>query len=106
MITFVVTMRVAPENAGALAALIGEVARLSLAEEPGVIHYGFGEGVDEPGTFVVVEVYADAEAQAAHMQTQWVRDSLPQSMALIEGKPEIRQYVTPGTRPVTARVKL
>lgn len=106
MITFVVTMRVAPHNAAALAALIGKVARLSLANEPGVIHYGFGERVDEPGTFVVVEVYADAAAQAAHMQTDWVRDSLPKSMALIEGRPEIRQYVTPGTQPVTARVKL
>ena len=106
MITFVVTMRVAPHNAEALAALIGEVARLSLDHEPGVIHYGYGAGVDEPGTLVVVEVYADAAAQAAHMQTDWVRDSLPRSMALIEGKPEIRQYATPGTQPVTARVKL
>jgi hypothetical protein len=34
------------------------------------------------------------------MQTSWVRESLPKSAKLIEGFPDIKQYVSPGTRPV------
>ncbi len=52
----------------------------------------------------MIEVYRDADSQAAHMATEWVRNSLPLSAALIEGKPESRQYTTPGTEPVTKRI--
>jgi quinol monooxygenase YgiN len=103
MISFLVHLRVRPQNAAALEALLADVAAKSFAQEPGVLYYAFARSVDEPDTYVVMEVYRDAAAQAAHMATAWVRDSLPQSARLIEGAPQIRQYVSPGAEPVRQR---
>lgn len=104
MITFVARLQVKPENAAAFEALLTHVAAETSAREPGVVYYAWSKGVDEPDTYLVIEVYRDVAAQAAHMATEWVRASLPQSAALIEGVPDIRQYVTPGSEPVTQRM--
>lgn len=104
MITFVVRMRVKPEYATAFEALMNEACEKTRANEPGVVYYAWSKGVDEPDTYVVIEVYRDAASQAAHMATDWVRNSLPHSEALIEGKPESMQYATPGTEPATKRI--
>ncbi|MCW1428957.1 putative quinol monooxygenase [Novosphingobium sp. JCM 18896] len=93
-------LRVAPENAAAYEALMTHVAAMTRAHEPGVVHYGWAKSVDEADTYVVVEVYADAAVHAAHMASAWVREALPRSAALIEGKPHIRQYVSEGSTPV------
>ncbi len=66
-----------------------------------VPYYAWAKSVDEADTYVVIEVYRDLAAHKAHMASEWVRESLPKSMALIEGKVEISQYVTPGAEPVT-----
>src|SRR5579864_9258324 len=97
-------LRVAPENAAALEALMTHVADMTHRHEPGVAYYAFSRSVDEPDTYVVVEVYRAGEAQAAHMATEWVRESLPKSAALIEGRPHIRQYVNGGSQPVRRTV--
>jgi len=99
MITFIAHLRVSPENAGAFEALMDYVCAMVAQNEPGVAYYAYAKSVDEPDTYVVTEVYRDREAHAHHMQTQWVQESLPKSAKLIEGKPEIRQYVTPGSEP-------
>jgi quinol monooxygenase YgiN len=104
MITFVARLRVRPENAAAFEALMTHVGEMTCAHEPGVAYYAWSKGVDEPDTYLVIEVYQDVAAQAAHMATEWVRASLPKSALLIEGKPDIKQYVTPGSDPVTQRV--
>ncbi len=65
-----------------------------------MVYYAWSKGVDEPDTYLMIEVYCDAASQAAHMATDWVRDSLPLSAALIEGKPESMRYTTLGTEPV------
>ena len=39
------------------------------------------------------------------METDWVRASLPKSLRLIEGKPHIMQYVSPGAEPAVRRLK-
>jgi quinol monooxygenase YgiN len=104
MITFIAHLHVKPDNAAAFEALMNYVTDMTRKHEPGVAYYGFAKSVDEPDTYVVVEVYLDAEAQAKHMTTDWVRDSLPKSARLIEGKPNIKQYVTPGSAPVVRRM--
>lgn len=104
MITFIARLRVRPENAAAFEDLMDHVSAKVRENEPDVIYYAFAKGVDEADTYVVIEVYRDVAAQAAHMQTPWVRESLPRSAALIEGKPEIRQYVSPGAEPVRQRM--
>lgn len=103
MITMVARMRVAPENAAAYEQLMTEVAAQTLANEPGVPYYAWARSADEPGIYVVIEVYEDEKAHAAHMASEWVTKSLPVSMGLVEGGFEIRQYVSPGQAPVKLR---
>lgn len=105
MITFIAHLRVKPENAPAFEALIAHVAAMTREHEPGVLYYEFAKSVDEPDTYVVVEVYQDRQVHAAHMASEWVRESLPRSARLIEGKPDIKQYVTPGSEPILHRTK-
>jgi quinol monooxygenase YgiN len=100
MITMVARMRVPPENAAAYEELMDYVTDMTLTNEPGVKYYAWARSADEPGVYVVVEVYEDEKAQAAHMATDWVRNSIPKTQALVDGKFEIRQYVSPGQEPV------
>lgn len=97
-------LRVLPANAAAFEALMAQVVKMTKEHEPGVVHYQCAKSVDEPDTYVVVEVYRDGDVHAAHMATQWVRESLPKSAALIEGRPHIRQYVSEGSGPVRRTV--
>jgi quinol monooxygenase YgiN len=103
MITFIVHLDVPPENAAAFEELMTYVAATSLEREPGVVHYSFAKSVDDPQTYVVVEVYRDQAACDAHGQTDWVTESVPESLNLITGMPRIQQYVSPGTAPTVRR---
>lgn len=106
MIIFIAHLKVKSENVSAFEALMSYVVEMTHKHEPGVCCYEFAKAVGEPDTYVVVEMYRDAQAHAAHMDTDWVKQSLPKSMRMIEGKPDIKQYVTPGSEPVTPRLKL
>lgn len=103
MITFIAHLRVPPENTEAFEELMTHVATMTNEHEPGVVHYAFAKSVDEADTYVVVEVYRDHDAVASHGDTDWVRESVPKSLALIDGLPELKQYVSPNTSPVVSR---
>jgi quinol monooxygenase YgiN len=103
VITFIAHLCVPHENAQAFEELMSEVTAMTVENEPGVIYYGFAKSVDEPDTYVVVEVYRDKAACVAHGDTAWVRDSVPKSLQLIEGMPQLVQYVSPGAEPVVSR---
>lgn len=105
MITFIAHLKVRPENGPAFEALMAHVRNMTRQHEPGVAYYDFAKSVEEPDTYVVVEVYRDAGAHATHMETDWVVESIPQSRRLIEGKFNIKQYVSPGVEPVVRRMK-
>lgn len=105
MITFIAQLRVLPENAQAFEALMTYVADMTHRHEPGVAYYEWARSVNEANTYVVVEVYRDGEAHAAHMASAWVRESLPRSAALIVGRPHIRQYVSGASQPVPRTVE-
>lgn len=79
------------------------VAAMSNEHEPGVVYYAFAKSVEDADTYVAIEIYRDQEAVAAHGDTEWVRESVPQSLRLIEGMPRIAQYVSAGTDPVVSR---
>jgi quinol monooxygenase YgiN len=104
VITFIVHVQVRRENAPAYEALMTHVAAMSREHEPGVAYYEFARSVEDPDTYVVIEVYRNVEAHAAHMVSDWVREAMPVSARLIEGKPHIRQYVSPGSEPVRHRM--
>ena len=52
--------------------------------EPGVAYYAFAKSVEEPNTYVVVEVYRDAAAHAAHGEADFVKESIPRASRLFE----------------------
>ena len=103
MITMVARMRVSPANAAAYEALMDHVALMTRQNEPGVAYYAWARSADEPDTYAVIEVYANAEVHAAHMASAWVRESLPKSAALVDGGFEIQQYVSGDCQPVALR---
>jgi quinol monooxygenase YgiN len=94
MITFIALFRVPPENVEAFEQLLTYVVTMSNTE-PGVVYYGFARSVDAPDTYSVVEVYQNEDAVAAHGRADWVTGSVPKFLELIEGMPDIRQYVSP-----------
>jgi quinol monooxygenase YgiN len=103
VITFIVHLRVRPENAQAFEDLMTEVATTTLENEPGVTYYGFAKSVDEADTYVVVEVYRDQAACVAHGDTAWVKGSVPKMLLLADGLPQFAQYASPGAKPVVSR---
>ena len=105
MITMIARMRVSEGNAVAYEALMAEVTAKTQQNEPGVAYYAWSKSADEPGIYLVVEVYRDGAAHAAHMASPWVVESLPKSKALVDGLFDIQQYVSDGSEPVVLRQK-
>jgi quinol monooxygenase YgiN len=105
MITFITHLKVRSESGPVFEALMTHVRDMTRQHEPGVAYYDFGKSVDEPDTYVVIEVYRDADAHAAHMEADWVTESIPQSRRLVEGSFNIQQYVSPGVEPAVRRMK-
>lgn len=103
MITFIAHLRVPAKNAQEFEDLMSYVTAMTLENEPGVAYYGFAKSVDEADSYVVVEVYRDQAACVAHGDTAWVRESVPKSLQLTEGMPQLAQYVSPGSEPVISR---
>lgn len=103
MITFIAHVRVKRANAAAFEALMSYVAAKTREHETGVAYYAFSRSVEDPETYVVIEVYRDVLAQTAHTESDWVKESLPKTVRLMEGNPDIRQYISPGAEPVRQR---
>jgi quinol monooxygenase YgiN len=95
MITFIAHLRVPPQKAQPFEDLMTYVTTKTTENEPGVIYYGFAKSVNEPDVYVVVEVYRDQAACAAHGDTPRVRESVPKSLLLTEGMPQLAQHVSP-----------
>jgi quinol monooxygenase YgiN len=104
MITFITHLRVRTSNAIAFEALMTDMREKVRQNEPEVLYYDFARSAKDPATYVVIEVYRDGSAHTAHMETDWVKSSIPRSVSLVEnGKFDIEQYVSPGTEPVRRR---
>lgn len=102
MITFIVHLQVSPQNAQAFEDLMTYVSKTTLENETGVVYYGFAKSVDEADTYSAVEVYRDQAAVVAHGETAWVRESIPKMLQLVDGMPQLKQYVSPGADSVVS----
>jgi (4S)-4-hydroxy-5-phosphonooxypentane-2,3-dione isomerase len=69
MLVVQVHVHVKPDSVEAFTEATRLNARLSLLE-PGVLRFDVLQQQDDPTRFVLVEVYRDAEAAAAHKETQ------------------------------------
>lgn len=87
-----VHIRVKPEFIEAFKAATLANARASV-QEPGVVRFDVMQQADEPTRFVLVEVYRDAAANAAHKETAhyaaW-RDKAPDMMTEPRSRVEYR----------------
>jgi len=68
MLIVVVNVHVTPDGVEAFRTETLKNARASL-KEPGIARFDFLEDEDDPQRFVLIEVYRDAAAPAAHKQT-------------------------------------
>jgi quinol monooxygenase YgiN len=103
LITFIAHLQVPPQNAQAFEDLMTHVTTMTLENEPGVVYYGFAKSVEAGHKYVVIEVYRDQTACAAHGGNAWVTESVPKMLELTEGMPQLVQYVSPGADPVVSR---
>ena len=103
MITFIANLRVPTQHAQEFEDLMSHVSSMTLENEPGVVHYGFAKSVDDAEAYVVIEIYRDQDAVAAHGANAWVGESVPKMLQLTEGMPTLVQYVSPGAEGVASR---
>ena len=103
MITYIAQLPIKPEHQADFEAMMDDICATIKANEPGVPYYAWSKSLEDPNLYLVVEVYKDVESHTAHMETPWVKESLPKSGAMLGGKPDIKQYVTPGSEPVRKR---
>jgi quinol monooxygenase YgiN len=98
MITFITHLRVSSNNASAFEALLAEMCAKVREHESDVAYYEFAKSLENPGAYVVIEVYRDEAALKAHAETDHIKKILPKTAALVEGgKFDVKQYVSPGT---------
>jgi quinol monooxygenase YgiN len=100
MIVFISHLKIDLQHEKTFESILGGVAAKVQAYEPDVLFYNFAKSADDPSVYVVVEVYRDAAAQAAHMTTEWVTTALPRAAECVVGVPDVRQYVSPGVEPI------
>jgi quinol monooxygenase YgiN len=92
MITYVTHMRVKPGKAPDFQALLEELRVVVAEHEPGNF-FEYGRSVKDQDVFVVVDVYPDAAAQAAHHVAPYVAPMLARAAELIEeGKYDAQRY--------------
>jgi len=66
------------------------VARASW-EEPGVVTYAVHELLDQPGSFMMVEVYASDAAFDEHLATEHVKALIGDLPGLVDGELQVHQ---------------
>lgn len=99
--SLVAMLSVKPENADAMRKALEEDARLSVANEPGCLQFDLSVHNDAPGTFVLYEVYTDADAFKAHQAMphyaafRKVADAL-----VIDRKAHFMERLVTGQKPV------
>ncbi len=88
MILIVVKFPVRPDRAEEWPRLRDEYTRAVRSEE-GNLFFEWSESLEEPGTFVLVEGFRDADAGAAHTGTQAFRDFVEHAPDVVARQPEI-----------------
>jgi quinol monooxygenase YgiN len=92
LITYVTHMRVSPGKAADFEALLQELRTKVALHEPGNYCY-YGRSVNDADVFVVVDVYPDAAAQAAHRATDYVAAMMERAVVLVQdAKFDVQRY--------------
>jgi quinol monooxygenase YgiN len=96
MIALVASLKVDPSNSEAFEAVIAELTRATLANEPGVKLYQLCRSQKDAGTYRLLELYESQEALDQHMQAEWFKSAGPKLTGLFAERPVLEQLDTVG----------
>lgn len=80
-----------PESRETFLQAVPQLIEASRAEE-GVLEYGLHESIESPGTFVMVERYADQAALDAHFASEHFQAAAGALGQWLAGPPQITKY--------------
>ena len=72
--------------------LIANQARHSVATEPGCHQFDVSQADGDASTFLAYEVYADAAAYDAHVQTERYAEFMERAKPMMDGEPRFRRF--------------
>ncbi|MFC8917163.1 putative quinol monooxygenase [Streptomyces sp. NPDC047821] len=105
MIFIAVRFTVRPEYSDRWLTLVDDFTRATRAE-PGNLFYDWSRDVDDPNRFVLLEAFADAEAGAAHVDSDHFRAGIEAMAGAIATTPEIINVDLPDRRGWDAMAEL
>ena len=85
----IATLRIQPDKTAEFEGFFTELQRAVRANEPGNLAYQLTKSRTEPGVYKVLEVYKDADAQAAHRDAEHFKAAGPKFAPVLAGRPEI-----------------
>ncbi len=91
MFVLVVELKIKPDHVEGFRELIANQARRSVADEPGCHQFDVSQAEEDASMFLAYEVYADAAALDAHMQTEWYAEFLERARPMMDGEPSFRR---------------
>jgi quinol monooxygenase YgiN len=94
MILIVVKQPIRPEYADDFPSLVEEFTAATRAE-PGNVSFDWYRSVEDPNAYALVEAFADAEAGAAHVQSDHFNAAMARLPELLSGVPEIVHVEVP-----------
>lgn len=95
MIFIAVKMPVRPERSAEWLSLVADFTA-AVRAEPGNIFFEWSRSAEEPDTFVLLEAFQDAEAGAAHVNSDHFRAGLETMAGAIAATPQIINVETTG----------
>src|SRR5262245_40222175 len=92
VIAVTATLKAKPGREQDLARAVQTLAQKVRANEPDCKLYQLARSKNDPTLFVLLERYTDDAALARHSNTDYFKAGIPEMMALVEGRPEIRLF--------------
>jgi quinol monooxygenase YgiN len=94
MIFITAKFPVRPEHADGWAEIAGGFTRATRAE-PGCLWFDWSRSLDDPNEYVLVEAFRDADAGAAHVQSEHFKEALRTLPPYLASTPRIVNVTIP-----------
>ena len=89
MYVLLATIKIQPDQIDAFKELIAWQAERSIAEEEGCLQFDVNQHTDEPGTFILYEVYTGEAAVEAHRSVDRYNEFRAKAGPMFDGDPAI-----------------
>lgn len=90
-VNVVASLQARPEQAAALSAVLGELARAG-REQPGNRRFEVHRQADDPSRLITIEQWDSADAADAHMASAYVASALGKLGDILAGPPQIVRF--------------